>query len=183
MAGRPKGAKTVNRTPGVKPGPRPKNAPPPPPKPPKPPKPRPAPMVREKHKKTRTEAEEKRCQELSKRQKERGAAGLLPHRPKGCRNWRTVFKELCAEEIKKGSESVGNAQELVAKRVVAEALKGERWACELLMNRMDGAPTQVVETSGPEGGPIQIDVASVDAEIDALVAKYLPKPEMPQQEL
>jgi Family of unknown function (DUF5681) len=55
--------------------------------------------------------------------------------------------------------------ELVVRCVVDHALAGDPNAWRLLWEYIDGRPPQFLEHSGPEGGPVQLLVARVDARL------------------
>jgi len=43
----------------------------------------------------------------------------------------------------------------IAKVVVEKAMAGEVWAIQEVGNRLDGKPSQAVEVSGADGGPLE----------------------------
>ena len=43
----------------------------------------------------------------------------------------------------------------IAKVVVDKAISGEAWAIAEVGNRLDGKPSQAVEVSGADGGPLE----------------------------
>lgn len=48
--------------------------------------------------------------------------------------------------------------EALVELVWTEALKGERWAIEMIWNRLEGKPVQPIEHSGDEDAPVRIVV-------------------------
>jgi hypothetical protein len=69
------------------------------------------------------------------------------------RPWREALKRALAR--KHGDVTSGLIS--IAQQVVTAANQGEKWAIEEIGNRVEGRAVQTIESSGPEGGPIQVE--------------------------
>ena len=72
----------------------------------------------------------------------KGARKTPKGRPKDGKSWAGVLDSIGAEELKDGMTK----KEAVARKLWSEAAKGEAWAVNALMDRIDGKPKQQVET-------------------------------------
>ena len=84
--------------------------------------------------------------------------------------WRQAIRKALAHYADAQGDKISAKRglELVAHKFVEAAAAGEPWAMKELGDRMDGKPTQGVEVSGKDGGPIEsvewslLPVAPVD---------------------
>jgi len=78
----------------------------------------------------------------------KGESGNPAGRPKGARNYKTLFREAykhIAKDLKLGKEPNTLLVEIL-KRGIIEALKGNYSFYKDIMDRLYGKPTQIVET-------------------------------------
>jgi len=59
-------------------------------------------------------------------------------------SWTGILKEITEESVKAGDKNM-TRKEVIARRLVSEAAKGESWAIKALMDRMDGTPRQSLD--------------------------------------
>ncbi len=72
----------------------------------------------------------------------KGVSGNPAGRPKEGTSWAAVLDKIGGEKIKGGELT---KKEAVARKLWAEAAKGQPWAINALMDRLDGKPKQVVD--------------------------------------
>jgi hypothetical protein len=72
----------------------------------------------------------------------KGQSGNPAGRPKEGTSWAAVLEKIGGEKLK-GSDLT--KKEAVARKLWAEAAKGQPWAINALMDRLDGKPKQVVD--------------------------------------
>lgn len=72
----------------------------------------------------------------------KGQSGNPKGRPKEGTSWAAVLEKIGGEKLK-GSDLT--KKEAVARKLWAEAAKGQPWAINALMDRLDGKPKQVVD--------------------------------------
>ena len=72
-------------------------------------------------------------------------------RPKIGKSWAGMLREICEEEVTLGTEKK-TRKEIISRRLISEAAKGEAWAINALMDRIDGKPRQVSEIDHTSGG-------------------------------
>ena len=90
-----------------------------------------------------------------------GQSGNPNGRPKGKRNFRTIFDEsvkMAKEEAKKKGQDLGDVEVRLVKRAVIEALKGNYKHFSYLMDRLHGKAKQSIEHSSEDVEPIQMDI-------------------------
>ena len=74
----------------------------------------------------------------------KGQSGNPNGRPKKGQSWADVLKRLCDEEIDFKGEKL-TKMEAIGRKLLSEAIQGEQWAINALMDRIDGKPKQVVD--------------------------------------
>ncbi len=89
-----------------------------------------------------------------------GQSGNPKGRPKKGFSWADVLNRLGEENIKIGVEDI-TKKEAVARKLWSEAAKGEQWAINALMDRMDGKPRQVVDQTNRN---VSVVIGEDDAE-------------------
>lgn len=162
---RPKGAKTVNRTPGVKLG-------------------RP---LSENPKPTHTKGI-KKTRPLKSPSEERGHSPFVEHgqvinptgRPKKGESLTDILRARLDEEIKTRTGSKVQIKKALVEKKLESALMGDQKSIEWIFDRVDGKAVQPVENTlqGPNGGPVEIKPVATDAELDALLVAMAPPPEV-----
>lgn len=75
-------------------------------------------------------------------------------------------------ELAKKKGKVENAQ-LIAKKLVELAIAGDLEAIKILADRAEGKPMQRGEFSGPEGGPIPLEIPQTREELERRVGELL----------
>jgi hypothetical protein len=65
-------------------------------------------------------------------------------RPMKGQSWAAVLEKIGGETIVSGKETL-TKKEAVARKLWGEAAKGEAWAINALMDRLDGKPRQVID--------------------------------------
>lgn len=161
---RPKGAKTVNRTPGVKLG--------------RPLSDNPKPTRAKGIKKTRP---------LKSPSEERGhspfvAPGQVINpagRPKKGESLTDILRSRLDEEIKTRTGSKVQIKKALVEKKLEAALMGDQKSIEWIFDRIDGKAVQPVENTlqGPNGGPVEVKSVATDEELDALLVAMAPPPE------
>ena len=81
----------------------------------------------------------------------KGQSGNPKGRPKLEESWAGMMREICDEEVKVGSATMSR-KEAIARKLFSEAAKGEAWAINALMDRMDGRPKQALDVDHTSGG-------------------------------
>jgi hypothetical protein len=90
----------------------------------------------------------------------KGQSGNPNGRPKEGTSWAAVLEKIGGEKIKAGKEEI-TKKEAVARKLWGEAAKGQPWAINALMDRLDGKPKQVVDQTTRN---VSINVDGEDAE-------------------
>lgn len=75
----------------------------------------------------------------------KGQSGNPNGRPPTGKTWGDVLKRIGEEPIKAGDPNSMEKKEAVARKLWAEAAKGEAWAINALMDRIDGKPRQSID--------------------------------------
>ena len=71
------------------------------------------------------------------------------------------------EMMKEMLEALPEIKLAIGQSIVKSALKGDNAAQKLLWNYMDGMPTQAVELTGEEGGPVEHEMTIKFVRADA----------------
>ena len=82
----------------------------------------------------------------------KGQSGNPKGRPPTGKTWGDVLKRIGEEPIKPNDPNAMEKKEAVARKLWQEAAKGEAWAVNALMDRMDGKPRQVAEVDHTTNG-------------------------------
>ena len=69
------------------------------------------------------------------------------------------FEKALLAALARHEKGYPKSLEAIGEEVVAKAMEGERWAIEMLADRLDGKPKQQVENTGADGGPLHIIIA------------------------
>ena len=75
---------------------------------------------------------------------QKGQSGNPKGRPADGTSWAAVLEKIGGETIVSGKETL-TKKEAVARKLWGEAAKGEAWAINALMDRLDGKPRQVID--------------------------------------
>jgi len=76
-------------------------------------------------------------------------------RPKGSKNWRTLFMKILGKEILVGGKKI-RVDEAIVQQLVRKAAKGNLRAAEMVIDRVDGKVPETVEISVPSMPPEEI---------------------------
>ena len=74
----------------------------------------------------------------------KGQSGNAKGRPRDGTSWAAVLEKIGGEKVKVGKDEI-TKKEAVARKLWAEASKGQPWAINALMDRLDGKPKQVID--------------------------------------
>jgi hypothetical protein len=75
---------------------------------------------------------------------QKGQSGNPNGRPADGTSWAAVLEKIGGETIVSGKETL-TKKEAVARKLWGEAAKGEAWAINALMDRLDGKPRQAID--------------------------------------
>lgn len=81
----------------------------------------------------------------------KGKSGNPKGRPKEGESWAKMLSNICEEELTHDGKTLSK-KEAICRRLVSEAAKGEQWAINALMDRIDGRPKTVSEIDHTSGG-------------------------------
>lgn len=86
----------------------------------------------------------------------KGESGNPNGRPPMGKSWADVLRRIGEEKV---SGQDVTKKEAICRRLYAEAAKGEQWAINALMDRIDGKPTQKVESKNDNIITIEHEIA------------------------
>lgn len=93
-----------------------------------------------------------------------------PGRPKGQRNYATIYREALKKIAVTQDMTPDEIEELMLQSGLKKAIKGDLGFYKDTMDRLHGRPVQKSEISGPEGGPVKYEISNKKAQ--ALADKY-----------
>lgn len=76
--------------------------------------------------------------------------------PKGNKNaaHRKPFEKALMRALALNEQGFDKSLTTIANNVVTKALEGEKWAIDMLADRLDGKPKQQTELTGADNGPV-----------------------------
>jgi hypothetical protein len=104
-------------------------------------------------------------------QTKRNTSGLKPFQPgqsgnPGGRPKKMPITDAIREELEQeGAQGTSNAR-AIARKLVKLARAGNMDAIREIADRTEGKPRQRIEQSGPEGGPVQLQLPTTRAEVE-----------------
>lgn len=90
-----------------------------------------------------------------------------------------ITDRLREELAKKGKSRITN-DAAIARKLITMAIAGDKEAIKEIFDRTEGKPVQRTESSGPNGGPIPIEVPGTREEIERRIAELLSKSASPR---
>lgn len=85
----------------------------------------------------------------------KGQSGNPKGRPSDGTSWAAVLEKIGGEKIGSGKDEL-TKKEAVARKLWGEAAKGQPWAINALMDRLDGKPKQAMDIDHNGGMPVII---------------------------
>jgi len=104
---------------------------------------------------------------LPDNQWQKGTSGNLNGRPKGTKNVKTRLKELLA---------IGDRETAIFEKLIVKAKKGDLRAIEMVLDRIDGKPSQISEVNQTINQQLNIFQAlpkETQTQIDDVIDKHL----------
>ena len=90
----------------------------------------------------------------------KGQSGNPKGRPKDGESWAGMLSKICEEDLTHNGKKI-TKKEAICRKLISEAAKGEQWAINALMDRIDGKPKQVVDQKNTN---VSVILDSEDAE-------------------